>query len=156
MSALDLILSRLPGEVRKAPSRGGVARAYRSACPACSGHGLPLSVAETRAGGLLLHCFSGCEPVDLLVVLGLDWQSVLPAAPLAHHVHRAGEPAAWGSLAAAVDGLMTAHCRVLAACSPAMQAGEIEAALWAILDAGEAMQQVKSMARRALKNGGAA
>lgn len=83
MSALDLILSRLPGEVRKAPARGGAARAYRAVCRACGGHGQPLSLAETEDGRLLLHCFSG-------------------------------------------------------------------------LDAGEAMQQVKSMARRALKNGGAA
>lgn len=151
MSALDLLISHLPNE-RKAPARAGVARAFRAACPVCRGHGLPLSLAETDAGGLLLHCFSGCATEDVLSAVGMDWSDVLPHAY--EHAKGNGGPDVWGGLAAAVDGLHMAHCRLLAACSPAMRAGEIEESLRAMLAAGEAMQHVKDMARLSMMRKG--
>lgn len=152
MSALDLLLSRLPKPPRKAPARAGVARAFRAACPVCAGHGQPLSLGETQAGGLLLHCFGGCEAEDVLSALGLEWKDILPHAH--EHAKGNGGPDVWGGLAVAVDGLHMAHCRLLAACSPAMQAGEIEESLRAMLAAGEAAGRVADMARRAMRGNG--
>lgn len=149
MSApLDVLLPRLHG-ARKAPARSGVARAYRAACPCCSGHGLPLSLAESDAGEgapLLVHCFAGCEPGEVLSALSLDWGDVQPA-PLAHHIPGNGGPAVWAGLAAAVDGLLATHARLLAC----VQRGELVDGLHAMLDAGRAAQVVKAMARRATR-----
>ncbi len=155
MNPLDTIFSRLPHPPRKAPARGGAVRAYRAACPVCESHGMPLSLAESSNGLPLLHCFGGCSQEELLGALGLTWGDVLPK-PAQQHVPSNGGPSTWGALAAAIDALHHAHCRVLATCSPAMKTGEIEAALRAVLDAGAAMEQVKAMARQAMVKGGAA
>lgn len=154
MSALETVLSRLPTPPRKAPARRGkTLRAFRATCPVCEGHGMPLDMAETQDGRLLLYCHAHkCEFDAVLAALGLTPADVLPDRAQAHHVPgNCGPAAAWGALAAAIDALHQAHCRLLATCSPAMKAGEIEAALRALLDAGEAMEAVKAMARRAMR-----
>jgi len=147
---LDLVLSRLPKPARKAPARAGVARAFRAGCPACEGHGMPLSLAETQDGWLLLHCFAGCSVGEVLAALGLSWDDVLPQQATAHMVKSNGGPTAWGALAAAVDGLRHCHARLLGAA----QVGDAEQQMRAFLDAGEAMQKVQQMARRAMREGG--
>ena len=151
MSALDLVISRLQKRPRKAPAKSGIEQAYRAQCPVCAGHGMPLSLAETADGRLLLHCFGRCEAEAVLTSLGLVWGDVLPQDSHTTNIHGNGGPAAWGALAAGIDALHQAHCDLLAASSLAMQTGEIEAALRAYLDAGEAAQQIKVMARIAMR-----
>lgn len=150
--SLDLILLRLPKPPRPAATRAGIARAFRAHCPACGGHGMPLSLAETKDGLPLIHCFSGCEAGEVLQALGLDFADVLQ-----QRMQKAGKgnggPTTWGSLAAALDALHQAHCLVLAACSPSLHSAEIEDALAALLGAGEVMGQVKNMARKAMREG---
>lgn len=153
MNPLDLLVAKLPDPPRKAPRRGGIERAFRARCPNCEGRGMSLSVAETSDGRLLLHCFAGCDAKSVLGVLGLSWDDVLPLKMPENGVRGNGGPASWGSLAGAVDALHAAHCRLLATCSLVMEAGEIEAALRALLAAGEAMQAVKDMSRRAMREG---
>ena len=114
---------------------------------------MPLSLAQASDGRLLLHCFGGCDAKSVLGALGLNWDDVLPRRMSEKRVKGNGGPASWGSLAGAVDALHDAHCRLLATCSLVMEAGEVEAALRALLAAGEAMQAVKDMARRVMSGG---
>ena len=150
MSALDTVLSRLPTPPRKAPARRGkTLRAFRATCPVCEGHGMPLDIAESAVSGMvLLHCHA-CQssPGDILSALGLSMHDLLPERPTHHRARGNGGPPAWGSLMAAIDGLHQAHCRVLA-CA---HGGDMEAGLQALLDAGQAMDTVKAMARNALR-----
>lgn len=152
--SIDLLIARLPKPPRKATARSGITRAYRSHCPHCAGHGLPLSIAETSDGRLLLHCFAGCEPATVLQAVGLTWDHVLPPRPAAHHAAGNAGPAAWGALFSALDALQQAHCALLAACTTAEI--DTEAALAALLNAGSSMERVRDMARRAAREGGQA
>lgn len=117
---------------------------------------MPLSLAETPDEMVLLHCFGGCSAGAVLQALGMGMDDLFPSHENVPHATGMGGPSKWGALASAIDGLHRAHCALMAACSPAMDQGEIKQALRALLAAGEAMQQVKMMARQALKNGGAA
>ncbi len=153
MSGLDVILSRLPTPPRTAAKKREHARAFRARCPNCDGHGMPLDLAETNDGRVLIHCHGCHDAAGVLGALGLSWPDVLPAAPIAHHIPGNGGPAAWGSLTGAVGALVGAHCRLLAMCAPALQRAEIKGALQALMDAGTAMQTVQTMARRAMREG---
>ncbi len=150
MTGLDLVIARLPKPLRLGPKGTNTTRSYRSWCPVCEAHGQPLSLAETRDALPLIHCFGGCSPLDVLQALGLGWSDILPKLAW-HFVKGNAGPSAWGSLAAALDALFDAHCRVLATCAPGTDEVGGEVALRALLEAGEAMQHVKSMARRAMR-----
>ena len=124
MSALEnTLLPRLDG-VRKAPARGsaGIAAAWRAQCPACGGHGLPLSLGLKDDGGVVGHCFAGGGHglAEVLEVLGLDWQDILPdrtlpITPTAQSIRGNGGPTEWAALMAAVDALLDANARAIAA-----------------------------------------
>ena len=38
----------------------------------------PLSVTEASDGRVLLHCFAGCDTIDVLQAIGLDWKDLFP------------------------------------------------------------------------------
>jgi hypothetical protein len=46
-------------------------------CPAHADKSPSLSVRET-ADKVLLHCFSGCDPSDILAAVGLGWRDIYP------------------------------------------------------------------------------
>jgi len=50
---------------------------WRARCPACAGSSRKLSVAE-REGRVLVHCFSGCQAIDVLQSVGLAWADIMP------------------------------------------------------------------------------
>ncbi len=50
---------------------------WRARCPACGGRSRKLSVAE-REGRVLLHCFGGCQAVEVLQAVGLTWADIMP------------------------------------------------------------------------------
>jgi hypothetical protein len=50
---------------------------WRAKCPACGGHSRKVSITEV-VGKVLLHCFGGCEAVDVLTAVGLTWADVMP------------------------------------------------------------------------------
>lgn len=64
------LLQRLEG-VRKSGD------GWRARCPACGGRSQKVSVAES-AGRVLLHCFGGCRPEQVLAAAGLDWRDIMP------------------------------------------------------------------------------
>jgi len=145
--SIDLLISRLQ-KPRKAPARNAIARAYRAHCPHCDGHGLPLSIAETADGRVLMHCFTGCEPENILSAVGLTFSDILPDRPKFHRKTPSGSPEKWAGIFSALDALFSAHAEILAICSPYIaDAAEREKAVAAVLRAGELMQKIQSMAR---------
>jgi len=49
---------------------------WRARCPAHDDRTPSLSIAEASNGTVLLHCFAGCEPHDILEAIGLDWSDL--------------------------------------------------------------------------------
>ncbi len=69
-AAPEVLLSRLEG-VQKA------GRGHRARCPACGGTSRKLSITEAD-GRVLIHCFGGCETIDVLHAVGLRWSDIQP------------------------------------------------------------------------------
>lgn len=47
-------------------------------CPAHEDNSPSLSIRELDDGRVLLHCFAGCDAIDVLASLGLDWSALYP------------------------------------------------------------------------------
>lgn len=47
-------------------------------CPAHDDRSPSLSVKETPEGMVLIHCFAGCEPLQVLNAVGLTFEDVMP------------------------------------------------------------------------------
>ena len=54
-------------------------KGLRAACPAHGGQSTSsLSIAQADDGRLLIHCFGGCEPLEILKVCGLEISDLMP------------------------------------------------------------------------------
>jgi hypothetical protein len=51
---------------------------WMACCPAHADRSPSLSIKDTGEGKLILKCFAGCETIDVLGALGLDWDDVMP------------------------------------------------------------------------------
>ena len=71
MSNLNTVLSRLDKV-----QRIGIDR-YKAICPAHDDRSPSLAI-KVDGGRLLLHCFSGCQTIDLLAAIGLDFADIMP------------------------------------------------------------------------------
>jgi hypothetical protein len=119
----EVLLPRLAG-VRKAPARSsaGIVAAWRAQCPVCGGHGLPLSLGLKDDGGVVGHCFAGGGHglLEVLEVLDLEWQDILPArslclTPSVQSIRGNGGPTACAALMGAIDAVLDANARAIAA-----------------------------------------
>jgi hypothetical protein len=79
VSAVDTILERVQGVKQTGTDR------WISRCPAHDDSSPSLSIRATADGRVLLHCFAGCEVLDVLNAMILTY-SALFDAPLAHHL----------------------------------------------------------------------
>ncbi len=78
VSKLNTFLSHLDG-VHKSGN------GYRAKCPAHGGdNDSILSIREAENGGLLIHCWHGCETKEVLDSIGLTWADIMPER-LTHH-----------------------------------------------------------------------
>lgn len=68
---IDLLLSRL--DAMKPAGKG-----YRGPCPSCGGKSAKLSVSEADNGAVLMHCFGGCNPAEVLGAVGLTLGDLFP------------------------------------------------------------------------------
>lgn len=71
MSTANL-LSRLSGVRQTGPDR------WFALCPAHDDKFPSLSIRSTSDGKVLLHCFAGCDPEDILAAIGLAWKDLYP------------------------------------------------------------------------------
>lgn len=51
---------------------------WLACCPAHDDKTPSLSIKDTGEGKLMLRCFAGCETIDVLGAIGLDWEDVMP------------------------------------------------------------------------------
>jgi hypothetical protein len=79
VSAIDVILERLPGAKQTGPER------WIAKCPAHNDSSPSLSIRATQDGRVLLHCFAGCEVQDVLHAMILTY-SALFDGPLARYL----------------------------------------------------------------------
>ena len=60
-------------------------RRWRARCPVHQGRSRgSLSIKICADGRILIHCFAGCEPLEILKVCGLELADIMPER-LAHH-----------------------------------------------------------------------
>jgi hypothetical protein len=73
---VERLLAGLPNARPTGPGR------WLAACPGPlhrrGDRNRSLSLGETAEGVVLLHCFAGCEPGEILAVLGLDLRDLYP------------------------------------------------------------------------------
>lgn len=60
----------------KVQSKGG--DRYVACCPAHEDSDPSLTLAETKDGRILIHCFAGCAPIDILNAIGLTMSDLFP------------------------------------------------------------------------------
>ncbi len=70
MSNLNTLLSRLDKVKRIGDGR------YKAICPAHDDHSPSLAI-KTDMDRLLIHCLAGCEPLDVLGVIGMDFADLM-------------------------------------------------------------------------------
>ncbi len=75
----ESLLSRLERVRRTGPGR------WIARCSAHDDAGPSLSVRELDDGRVLIHCFAGCSPEDVLDAIGLSFSDIMPRR-LADHV----------------------------------------------------------------------
>lgn len=66
------LLERLDGV------KEGASGKWRAKCPAHDSSGLSLAIGEGDNGGILLHCFAGCDAVDVVSAIGLSLSDLFP------------------------------------------------------------------------------
>ncbi len=86
---VNVILDRL--EKAKACGKGK----YKACCPAHPDKSPSLSIFQKQDGTILLHCFAGCDPLDILTAIGMDMSDLFPEGLL-------GEKKGWDNLKADV------------------------------------------------------
>lgn len=67
---VDVLLQRLDRVQRSG-------NGWRSRCPACGGSSQKVSIAQAD-DRILLHCFGGCRPDEVLDAVGLRWADIMP------------------------------------------------------------------------------
>lgn len=70
MNNLSTLLSRLDKVQRIGNNR------YKACCPAHDDRSPSLAIKDD-GGRLLLHCFSGCQTIDVLGAIGLDFSDIM-------------------------------------------------------------------------------
>lgn len=79
MNAAELFLSRLEGVRQTGPDK------WTARCPAHDDKSPSLSIRELDDGRILIHCFAGCEALDIVQAVGLTLADLFPE-PLDHQL----------------------------------------------------------------------
>ncbi|NEX63458.1 CHC2 zinc finger domain-containing protein [Noviherbaspirillum galbum] len=70
--SVDILLSNLNKVRKTGPNK------WAACCPAHDDRGPSLAVRELDDGRVLLHCFAGCEPEQILAAVGLTFDALFP------------------------------------------------------------------------------
>ena len=68
-------VERMLGMLTKVKGRNG---SWTACCPAHNDKGPSLAIRETEDGRVLLHCFAGCETLNVVQALGMDMTDLFP------------------------------------------------------------------------------
>jgi len=71
-SPLEIILDRVYGVRQRQPGQ------YSACCSAHDDKGPSLSIREGTDGAVLIHCFAGCSPYEILASIGLELHDLFP------------------------------------------------------------------------------
>ena len=71
MTPVEVLLSRL----QKVKGRNG---SWTACCPAHNDKGPSLAIREADDGRILLHCFAGCETLNVVQAVGMDMTDLFP------------------------------------------------------------------------------
>lgn len=110
--SVDALLSRL-AKVR-ATGRG----TWVACCPAHQDKQPSMTVREADDGIVLLHCFAGCEVVQILGAVGLDFDVLFPPKPIEH-----SKPLRRSFPAADVLEVIASEARIVATASANIRQG---------------------------------
>lgn len=69
-------VNKILNKLQKVKSNGN--GSYMACCPAHEDRSPSLSVKDNGDGRIMLRCFAGCETIDVLNAIGLDWDDVMP------------------------------------------------------------------------------
>lgn len=72
--SIDVLLSRLTRVRQSRPN------SWMACCPAHPDKSPSLAVTYIEDGRILIHCFGGCEPGDVLAAVGLNIRDLFPQA----------------------------------------------------------------------------
>ncbi len=75
---IEKILERLDGVKPVGPS-------HMAKCPSHVDKTPSLKLTELHDGRILLHCFAGCVPQDILMAIGLTMSDLFPDSGLGHY-----------------------------------------------------------------------
>lgn len=59
---------------------------WMASCPAHDDKSPSLVITEQDDGRILVHCFAGCAPVDVLDAIGLSMSDLFPDGPFDHRI----------------------------------------------------------------------
>lgn len=102
----DALLSRLE-RVKQSGSGNWIAR-----CPAHADKNPSMTIREADDGRVLIHCFTGCTPEEILSAVGLSFDALFPDKPIDHRVKpiRKPYPAADVLECLALEALIVQQC----------------------------------------------
>lgn len=83
--SLDTLLSRLH-KVRKN------GKDYVACCSAHEDKSPSLTITEKEDGRILIHCFAGCSPNDVLAAVGLEFKDIMPENVGFHRRKKSSRP----------------------------------------------------------------
>jgi hypothetical protein len=69
----EKLLARLE-KVKTSP--GKHPQNWKACCPSHKDNDPSLEIAETAGGKLLVNCWAGCSPLDVITAVGLDWSDM--------------------------------------------------------------------------------
>lgn len=69
-------IDRLLNSLRKVKTTGR--GQWVACCPAHDDKSPSLSIREVEDGRILIHCFAGCSPLEVLGAVGMDFHDVMP------------------------------------------------------------------------------
>lgn len=72
MTPIDKVLDRIEKPRQRQPGQ------YSARCPAHADKGPSLSIRETQEGAVLLHCFAGCTPIEIVNAMALELRDLFP------------------------------------------------------------------------------
>lgn len=86
--SVDALLPRLQGVKKTGADR------WIACCPAHEDRhpSMAIAMSAKNPGNVVIRCFAGCEPEEILAAIGLTFDALFPERALDHHIHGQRRP----------------------------------------------------------------